>query len=1708
MLTATWLLLACGSNAESRFIRLRNEIIDTAFAPAAATALPGTRTVAGSKNQAAVSGLFLIQFRDHPRPNWRAELSAAHVDLLQYVPDDTFVARLEGVSLAQLQTLPHVRWVGPYRPEHKLHNSLRAAAQARQPASRRPLTVLLSPRATPAEADEVRRLFLSIHQQAKYDFGIVLRGVAPDPALQSLAESHAVLWIEPGPRIQLHDEIASHIVGGESGSHPTLTQALGFNGDGVRVAVADSGLDTGLAGDMHPDLFGRVAAFFFYGALTDASDQHGHGTHVTGIIAGNGATGETDEHNALYGLGVAPEATIVVQRMFDRNGAYQAPPSFEVLTHDAVRAGADIGSNSWGDDTQGRYDVSAAEFDALVRDADLGTPHDQPYILEFSAGNAGPGVQTISSPAVAKNVIATGASQNNRFTFFDNDEGQEAMAGFSSRGPAEDGRIKPDVVAPGTWIASLRSKFADDNNALAKISENYQYQSGTSQAGPHVSGAAAVFVQYYRETYAIDSPSPALVKAALINSAVDMENDSGTGPVPNRDEGWGRVDLTGIIASQTAHEYIDQSVTLTNGQVYERQVIIRTTSRPLKITMAYTDYPGFPAVLPALVNDLNLEVIAPDGRVYHGNQFDLGESVPDAPAFDNLNNVEGIYISVPLAGDYRVRVIANIVAQDSRRDTPVPDQDFALVICGDILPPETGIVLLDRSAYRAPGVASIKMIDADLMGQSSITVRVRGASEPGGFPIVLQPQNSAGTFTGSVAIALAPAINDSQLQVLHGDWIRVEYFDISDNVLRIAAATADLHPPLISQVAVTNQFGRTVVTWLTDEPANSVARFNTNSTLSRAATNLVITTRHEVELTNLVVGRTYYFQVESTDIAGNTAVTNSGGINFTFVAQPASTVLLVNNYIPDTEGGSPFIPLGAYTNVLGQIGVSFDVWNATSNGAALPTFGTLRPYTIVLWRVNDSYHRSTDGIPTAQQSAIQQYLNTGGSFFMASMEILSRIGATAFRTNVLHVQQFSPNTDPMGCPCLNCDENIGVSAIAGGNADPISRNILMSLDYSHYLEKDNSVCILGPDISDTFLPSTNAASILFSTTSERTCGIRYPRTGRDSTGRVVFCSFPLDALPETGLAPNNRASFLRNALQFLAPGLDGLGTIALDQGAYRLPDLVTVEIADSDLAGQAGPQVSFRSDFDPTPIPITLQETPRPGLFRGFVPLINSSNPPVAGRLRAAHGNRIYARYFDASGAITIEATANVDNVPPAITGIVSAPGYADAVITWSTDEPTDALVQFGESTFLSRTAYSPDLDLNHEIHLTGLAPDRLYYFQVVSRDAAGNPRTEASGMDLLSFHTLPPLLPPFIDGFDDPGSKWDTLTVENSESGWSRGSPNNNVETHAHSPVNCWGSSRLGASSSSIDTFLISPAIDLTGGNVAELRFWHSYDFTQKTTFDLLEVGKLLIITNSLTEPVTLREFFNANSGWEQTSINLTPYVGRVILLVWHHQLRAFESAPRSGWLVDDVSITISTVPPVTIRITNTLAQSRYFLTGPVTRSGLGYGTVLTNIPPGDYSISYSAVPYYVTPPSQTNSIPSGGSATFSGLYTFPDANANGISDTWEQQYFGSITNHPGWIDSDGDGFTDYSEFIAGTNPILPNSRLRITSAGVQTNGLLRFQWPAVPGRIYQLQGSVNFGSWLPLSPWLQAGSNTLSYAQPVPTPGQPRLFRLEVRP
>ncbi len=1673
--------LASAADSSEKPVRLRNQQITTPTKHETPR-----KPVTGER----VSGLYLVQFIGPVEAPWREELKEHRLKLLRFVPEDSFVARLHNADLNLIQALPFVRWIGQYEPQHKVH-ALLNRAKGRGAEEKTQIRILLSPDAGADELDKARGMLSRFDHLSSTRFGHIVDGSATPQQINALAGSDDILWIEPAAKIKLFDEISTKITAGEDGQSGTLAvvHQLGYDGFGVTVSVADSGLQEGNAETMHPDLAGRVPAFFHYGTLTDAADEHSHGTHVAGIVAGNGAAGEADAEGYLYGLGVAPGAEIVAQRLFDGAGGYHAPPTYEKMTRDAVRAGAEIGSNSWGDDTQGRYDLSAAEFDALVRDADLLTAGDQPYILEFSAGNAGPGQQTIGSPAVAKNVIATGATENDRFDFFVYDSGRETMADFSSRGPCEDGRIKPDVVAPGTWISSLRSSLANDENAWAAISDNYLYQGGTSQAGPHVSGAAAVFVQFYRETVTNATPSPALVKAALINSATDIDDGTSTGPIPNNDEGWGRVDLVELIDSTKRYQFIDQSAVLATGQTFEHRLLVASADEPLRITLAYSDVPGFPATIPALVNDLDLEVVAPDGSVFSGNQFEDAESVPNTGATDHLNNVEAVHLAAPVPGEYIVRIHARNVPEDARVDTAQADQDFALVISANIPLPGAGVLFFDRRSYSAPGTMRLQLIDFNLAGQSWKNVLVGSSTEGNGENYTLYAKGNNGVFTNSIQTATGTAAVDGRLQIAHGDLITAIYQDASPVAERVANARADLLPPVITNVFVTNRFGRTLACWQTDELSDSYVKFGTNSVLSLSATNRDLTVNHEVALDGLLVGRSYQFFVSSADEAGNRATNNNGGALFSFIAPRTAVILLVDSY---TDGLFPVPPLSGYTDALDQLGISYEVWNVPTNGS--PSLNTLRPFGAVIWRVSEF----TDSWTAGERTTLSNYLNQGGALLVATMEGLSRLdetGGASFRSNVLHV--------------LNYTADVGAPEVYGVDSDPISSGMQLILDYSPYDDAFKEAVGIPSDISDTLVIAPDASPIFFEPLGAPV-GLRYPRVGQDSAGRVVFLGYPIDAVPLSGIAPDNRVNLLRNLVSFLVPGVNGIGTIALDRSAYTIPSQVTVEVADSDHVGAGQITINFFSDTAATGQTLALHETTRPGLFRGFISLVPNTAPPSSGELRVKNGDLIWTEYQDLSDRSIVRAIAEIDTTPPTISNIKVTTEYQEAVVSWTTSKPTDALVQFGESAFLNRTAYAANLSDEHSVVLTGLQADKKYYFKIVSRDQAGNTTEDDNNGALHTFYTKKPFSVPWFDNLENGGTNWIVVDGETRTTTWQWGTPNNGWETSAHSGLNAWGSNLRGNGTDLGDTSLIGPAISLTGGTRATLKFWNSYDFTLQSDLDIYEFGALSISTNNGNSWIDVATFEEFSDGWEEAQIDLTPYVGRVIRVGFYYGFFSLEGGGHPGWLVDDISVTVSTPDEGTIVVTNNLAQGSFQLSGPISRSGSGWITTFLDCPFGNYSITFNPVPFYQTPIGVTNSLSSAGPLTFLGNYTFNDANTNGISDPWEQQYFGQVSaGRTAQTDSDADGMPDFAEFIAGTDPTNSSSALRFQLPTRSGGSSIEVRWSSVPGRAYRLHSSADLVSWMPVTGWIQAtATNMSSTASILSAPATSYLLRVEVKP
>jgi hypothetical protein len=310
---------------------------------------------------------------------------------------------------------------------------------------------------------------------------------------------------------------------------------------------------------------------------------------------------------------------------------------------------------------------------------------------------------------------------------------------------------------------------------------------------------------------------------------------------------------------------------------------------------------------------------------------------------------------------------------------------------------------------------------------------------------------------------------------------------------------------------------------------------------------------------------------------------------------------------------------------------------------------------------------------------------------------------------------------------------------------------------------------------------------------------------------------------------------------------------------------------------------------------------------------------------------------------------------------------------------------------------------------------------------------------------------------------------------------------------------------------YLYSSVIDLTGFQSATLSFYDVGDFSSA-----VEDGILYISTNSATAPgdlPTVQDFSdNAADSWQLETVDLTPWVGNAVQLVFYYEGVVFGDQVY-GWTLDDFSVTGVAVGGA-ISITKNLGQGTYALASlasgsPVpVQSGVSPSVTLSNLAPGSYMVEFGVVPYYVTPGSQTNTLAAGGTLSFSGNYYFIDANNNGMSDAWEMAFFGSVsTNRIRTTDTDHDGMTDYAEFIAGTDPTDPTSLLHFTSTTLLDAQHVQLQWTAVSNRLYQLNVSSNLATWSALTGWMQASANPIMSCT-VTNSAATSFYRIEVRP
>ena len=397
---------------------------------------------------------------------------------------------------------------------------------------------------------------------------------------------------------------------------------------------------------------------------------------------------------------------------------------------DAYSDGVKVHSNSWGGGTAGEYDAFAQSADTFIW-------NHPDFVVCFAAGNSGVDANrdgvvdtgSVTPPGTAKDIITVGATENYRphishplyswFGFYYNNvfyssfpvkpiasgsvaNNKKGMAAFSSRGPTADGRVKPDVVAPGTYVVSTKSTLAKELipitgrrlwalmlriSGIPGYDKYFAADGGTSMATPLTAGAAALVRQYYTDVQGVSDPSAALIKATLISGAYNMApGQYGTGRYreihnpPDNSQGWGRVNVMGSITppAQGKVRFVD-SAGVTTGQTLSYGYEVIAASVPVKVALVWSDYPGTASAGKQLVNDLDLTVTGPDHKVYHGNQFNASNSfsTPDATEYDHINNVEVVNIKPSAVGPLEIAVNGSAV--------PDGPQPFALVINGAVV---------------------------------------------------------------------------------------------------------------------------------------------------------------------------------------------------------------------------------------------------------------------------------------------------------------------------------------------------------------------------------------------------------------------------------------------------------------------------------------------------------------------------------------------------------------------------------------------------------------------------------------------------------------------------------------------------------------------------------------------------------------------------------------------------------------------------------------------------------------------------------------------------------------------------------------------------------------------------------------------------------------------------------------------------------------
>jgi len=966
----------------------------------------------------------IVHFHGPIKMEWTQSLESLGLTILRYLPQDAFIVRGPSSAFAQVATLPAVDWTGPYVPQWKSRQDLPTdgildvRVVVFPGESPEAIEAWIGHQGIPpGVAAGSGPAVLGAFGSGDFRW---MRARIPANLVAALTALPSVEFVDPVRDVHDWNAETDWVIQSNATANYRYWN-VGLDATGQVVGQADTGLDYDgppfrqsagsiVLGDLYntTDLARRkVVRYLNMGVLTGQltwpggggpwdpwsikDSNHlptfpdctfGHGTAVASTLAGNdtGIGTSPNDGNAegakLYfqdigtvapgcpgGSGNADVLSYLPQDYGDLFG----PPG---LVYNDPVAPVRIHSDSWGG-TDNVYDTQARMVDAFV------WAHPDMTIL-FAAGNCLSACSsgTIGTPATAKDIVTVGGAYNP-----DTGSGlaQNDLASQSGRGPTVDGRIKPTIVTIFDGDSAM-----SDGNPLSGRGQPDDKWFGTSYSTPAAAAAAAILRQYFTDGWypsgrplAADAmtPSAALIRALLIASGVPV---TGSGTVsrsasdtwPNNEQGFGRVLLSNVLPVASLGDtfrtqVVDGTAGLLTGDA-ESYTFHVTNPGPLKFVLAWSDFPGTLGSTKALVNDLDLEVTAPDGTVYRGNHFApfaQAESLPAGP-FDTTNVEEAVIRKSAIVGDWSVRVIGSNI--------PVGPQPFALVATGAV-DASYGRVGFDRFAYSEGDSVRITVEDASA---TSVVVHVTSGIESAGENVTLVGGGPEEVWRGSIQTAFGTPAADGVLQVREGDTLTATYQDAGPPHTSTARAKVLASGPTIHDVTVTDGSATSgTVRWSTNEPATTEVRYGTSPASLIFAKNVSdLVADHAIALTNLTADTDYFFEVTSRGRLGNATTDANGGLLYRYRTNPLGDVLVV-------IGGPSFPPEreASYEAGLSANGWTHSFWRTADQG--LPGLAVLQARRAVLWQVGLEQYPPFDA---AERDLVKRYLDGGGRLIVAS----------------------------------------------------------------------------------------------------------------------------------------------------------------------------------------------------------------------------------------------------------------------------------------------------------------------------------------------------------------------------------------------------------------------------------------------------------------------------------------------------------------------------------------------------------------------------------------------------------------------------------------------------------------------------------------------------------------------------------------------------